>query len=111
MNKLILAFLFIITSLTIQAQTGSVRGNIYDKDTGEPIPFCNIIVKGTTLGTNTDLEGFYNITNIPEGNQVLVATYIGYDSIAMEVKINKGGIIYQSLYMDCLLYTSDAADE
>ena len=100
MNKLILAFLFIITSLTIQAQTGSVRGNIYDKDTGEPIPFCNIIVKGTTLGTNTDLEGFYNITNIPEGNQVLVATYIGYDSIAMEVKINKGGIIYQSLYME-----------
>ncbi len=99
MNKFVLAFLFFLTSLSIQAQTGNIRGNIYDKDTGEPIPFCNIVVKGTTLGTNTDLEGFYNITDVPEGAQELVATYIGYDSIAMEVKVNKGGIIYKSLYM------------
>lgn len=100
MNRLTFTFLFLL-GMTIQvlAQNGSVRGNVYDKDTGEPVAFCNLVLQGTTYGTNTDLEGFFTITSVPAGKYKLVATYIGYDSVAVDVTITNGGIDYQSLYM------------
>lgn len=92
----ILSLLF-TTCLT--AQTGLIRGNIYDKDSGEPMIFCNVFVEGTTLGTTTDLNGFFTISNVPVGTQNIEATFIGYDTARAEVIVREGGIVYQSLYL------------
>ena len=69
------------------AQTGNVRGNIYDKESGEPISFATVQLSGTTMGATYDLDGFFNIANVPVGGYSLVATYIGYDSIAVDVNV------------------------
>ena len=82
------------------SQQGSVRGNVYDKSTGEPIAYGTVQIQGTTLGTATDLDGFFSITNVEPGNYVLVANYLGYDSSAVDIKIVQGGITYKSLYLD-----------
>ena len=95
---LILPLLFFSFDL-IFAQTGTVRGNIFDKETGEPIIYGNVLLKGTTMGTNTDFDGFFSIGNVPAGDYTLVATYIGYDSIAMDITVKSGGIVYQRLNM------------
>jgi hypothetical protein len=92
--------LICLFSLCMFAQKGAtVRGNVYDKANGQPIPFANVVLQGTTSGATTDPNGFFQISNVPVGTQSLVATFIGYDSIAVEVNLTEGGILYKSFYM------------
>lgn len=82
------------------AQTGTVRGHIYDKTTGEPIIYSNILLDDTTYGTNSDFNGFFNLSGIPVGKYVLKGTYLGYDTISVDVEIRDGGITTKSLYLE-----------
>ncbi len=84
----------------LSAQTGTLRGNIIDNDTGEPIIYGNVRLEGTTLGTTTDLDGFFNIADVPVGMYDLVATYVGYDSTAVSIEIKENAIVYKRLGMD-----------
>lgn len=96
----LLFFLSVFFPLTVLAQSGGiVRGNVYDKASGEPIMFGNVLLQGTTLGANSDINGFFTIANVPPGEYTLVATYIGYDSVAVDVTVREGGIAYESIYM------------
>ncbi|MCX7638703.1 MAG: carboxypeptidase-like regulatory domain-containing protein, partial [Cyclobacteriaceae bacterium] len=59
------------------AQTTIVRGKVTDASSGDPLPFVNIIFKGTSIGTTTDFDGNYQIvTSNPTDS--LIASYIGY---------------------------------
>jgi hypothetical protein len=78
-------------------QTGTVRGNIFDADTGEPIISGTVRLAGTDIGTTTDLDGFFALGSVPVGDYRLVVTYIGYDSLSVNVLIKKNGINYQRL--------------
>jgi hypothetical protein len=89
--------LFLFTSILAYSQTGTIRGNIYDADSGEPIIYCNIILDGTSYGGTTDLNGFFAITGVPEGDYVMLASYIGYDQGRMEVKVKSGGVVYKNI--------------
>lgn len=62
-----------------------VTGYVYDGTTKEPLPGSNIVIKGTTIGTITDLNGFYKIT-IPPSGGVLTCSFIGYKT--QELPIN-----------------------
>lgn len=59
----------------VQQQT--VTGKVSDNETGEPLPGVNVVVKGTTIGTITDIAGNYSL-NVPDLNSVLVFSFIGY---------------------------------
>lgn len=98
-----LFFLFLITSIsTLKAQdnTGTVRGFVYDKTSGEPILFTNVYLKGTTMGASTDVNGFYSITRIPVGTYTLMSTYLGYDTAMAQITIKPGSIISQQLFLN-----------
>lgn len=99
-NIICLLLLIFTTSSFVSAQSGTVRGYVYDKETGEPILYGNIYLSGTTIGTNTDYNGFFNITEVPVGEYVLVASYIGYDSARTEIVIRDKGIVNSSLYLE-----------
>ena len=99
MQRITVLFSFIFFVIHLNAQTGSIRGNVYDKNTGEPIMFGNVYIGGSTLGVTTDLEGFFSISNVPVGEQSIVASYVGYDSTAMPIKIRKGGFDYIQMYL------------
>lgn len=81
---------FIVSSAL--AQTGSVRGFIYDNDNGEPVIFTNILLKGTKYGTATDVNGFFNITKVKAGNYTLVVSFIGYEQLEKNIVIIKDRI-------------------
>lgn len=55
-----------------------VRGTVYASDTKETLPGVNVVVKGTTRGTTSDLYGSYQI-ELQAGDQVLVYSFIGFD--------------------------------
>ena len=54
-----------------------VEGYVYEEESGEPIPGVNVIIKGTTYGTITNLDGYYSI-KVPPGNNILNFSFIGY---------------------------------
>lgn len=74
---------FISSSLNA-GTTGKLTGKVADKKTGEPLPFVNITLEGTTIGAATDLDGKYVILNIPPGKYNVKFQYIGYQSIAVQ---------------------------
>jgi outer membrane receptor protein involved in Fe transport len=73
--------LFALTAFTTFAMagtTGKISGVVTAKSTHEPLVGMNVVVKGTTLGTATDLDGRYTIINVPPGTYELLASGIGY---------------------------------
>jgi hypothetical protein len=71
------AFLF-ITSLSAQKVT-RIRGKVFDAQTGEPLPFVDVGLKGTNVGVSTDLDGNYNIETRFASDTVF-ASFLGYET-------------------------------
>lgn len=78
----------------MMAQEGSIRGHVYDVDSGEPIAFANLLVDGTDKGTNTNVEGFFTINGVNVGEYDLKVSYIGYEEKTIKVKFSKSNINY-----------------
>lgn len=76
-KSLILSILFIVGFL-FGGVTGKVVGIITDKNTGDPLVGCNILIEGSSLGAATDMDGNYIILNIPPGTYTVKAMMIGY---------------------------------
>ncbi|MEO7174456.1 MAG: TonB-dependent receptor [Saprospiraceae bacterium] len=87
-----------MSSQWISAQ-GTVRGNVYDKETGSPVMFANVYLAGTSYGANTDAEGFFSLSNIPSGEYRVEVIYLGYDSTFIDVKLGKNNIVYKKFYL------------
>jgi len=77
----VVVFLMLSAS-TAWAQNVQIRGTITD-ETGQPLPGATVLVKGTTVGTTTDIDGQYSISSPTTG--VLVFSFIGYTAIEREV--------------------------
>lgn len=69
----------------------TVKGFLYDKDNGEPVPFANIILKDTRHGATTDLNGFFLINKIPNGEYTLQVKYVGYEEYSEKVSFSHAG--------------------
>jgi hypothetical protein len=100
----LVAFLLGVTVFAANAQTpsttGTVRGFIYDKKTGEPAPFISVFLKGTTFGISSDINGLYSITNVPPGAYVLAAKGLDYDSTFVNITVKANSITAQNLYAE-----------
>jgi len=87
--QIFLSLLIISNQLVFAGTTGRLTGRITDAASGEPLPFVNVVIMGTTLGAATDIDGYYSIINVPPGNYVVKASAIGYSSISYEdVKVS-----------------------
>ena len=92
------SFTFILSAVC--AQKGAIiRGNVYDKNGGQPVPFANVLLKGSTQGATTDLNGFYQISNVKAGDYTLFVSFIGYDSLEQKVTVSASEIAYKSFYL------------
>ncbi|HOY52223.1 MAG TPA: carboxypeptidase-like regulatory domain-containing protein, partial [Prolixibacteraceae bacterium] len=76
---LLLACGFLLLPVLAGAQQVTVRGKVTDASSGEGIPGANVVVKGTTTGTITNVDGDFTLS-VPTSNATLVVTFIGYAS-------------------------------
>ncbi|MBN2805270.1 MAG: TonB-dependent receptor [Prolixibacteraceae bacterium] len=60
---------------------------------GEHLPFINITIDGSTIGTSTDLSGHYQLLNIPAGNHSVRASGVGYKEVVKTVSTKPGETI------------------
>lgn len=99
-KKILPFLLLLIIQSTIFAQYGTIRGFVYEKETGEPILFTNVFLYKTTHGATTDGNGFFLISRVPTGSYNLVVKYLGYDSIAIPIVITQGEIVSKKIYLN-----------
>lgn len=97
--KLTLVIIPVFAFQLSNAQTGNIRGFVYEKETGEPVIFTNVILKGTILGAATDVNGYYSITKVPPGEYTIVITNLGYDSLKLDVSLKAGEIVTKKLFL------------
>ena len=92
--KHITLFITLIFGFLASAQnTGSIVGKITDKDfNNEPLPFANVLIKGTTTGTTSDVEGLYELNNVAPGSYVLVFSFIGYETVEINTEVQSGKV-------------------
>lgn len=69
-------------------QNTTIKGTVLDQN-GEPIIGANVLVGGTTLGTITDLDGNFFITNVPENSKTIKVSYLGYATVEVNITRNK----------------------
>ena len=101
MKKLLISFsliLFMCLQVAL-AQTRGITGTITGADDGVAIPGVSVVVRGTTIGTITDTEGFYTL-NVPESAQILMFTFIGMKTV--EETIGDRSVIDVVLEIDAL---------
>lgn len=89
-NLLLLLFGISLTSFAY-AQTGSVTGTVVDDDSGEPLTGASVVIKGTTKGTVTDINGDFLLKEIKAGQRTIVISFIGFDDKEVPVTVNEGG--------------------
>ncbi len=98
--------LFLLFTISLEAQsprTSTISGFVYDKSTGETLIGTNVYLKNSHLGSITDNNGYFVISNVPVGKQKLVASYVGYKTAEKDIDVNgSGGII--KLYLTPAAY-------
>ena len=80
----ILAFVFLLLTSTVSAQTQTIKGTIVDASS-EPIIGASVLVEGTTNGGITDLDGNFTLMNAPSTGK-LVVSFVGYQTQTVDIK-------------------------
>ena len=76
-----------LVSMLTFAQTGTVKGRVYNAKTNEPLEFATVQIQGTTIGNTTDLDGNYEIKANPAFVRLMVS-YVGYETtLSAEIHI------------------------
>ncbi len=79
-----LCFLFLGNSLT--AQNATLSGYLKDAETGEELLYASVLVEGETIGTTTNLYGFYSLT-LPVGEYKIAYSYLGYATQSIQINL------------------------
>ena len=72
----------------VNAQISKVTGNVTSEEDGLPVVGASVLVKGTTVGTVTDIDGNFTLTNVPSSAGTLVISFIGMQSQEVKIKPN-----------------------
>lgn len=86
-------FLFLLLfagTINSQNRKLAVEGKVTDGSTGEPIPLANVFLSQTTLGSSTDINGYFKINNVPLSLFSLVISVIGYETKIVSVDFRDG---------------------
>lgn len=98
----------LLQTTNAQAQDGVIRGFVYEEDSGEPIIFTNVYLYKTSYGAATDVNGFFAISRIPNGDYTLMVTYLGYDTLRESVTIKGNTVLTKKLFLNKASFTLDA---
>jgi hypothetical protein len=86
---LIAVALLLVAGVLYGGTTGKIVGTAVDARTGEPLPSVNVTIPGTTMGSSTNIEGFFTILNVPPGKYRLQASLVGYrNATVVDVRVD-----------------------
>lgn len=80
-----MAMLFVGIGL-VNAQVSQVTGTVVSAEDGLPVVGASVLVKGTTVGTVTDIDGNFTISGVPEDGKIIVVSFIGLKSQELPIE-------------------------
>lgn len=90
MKKLLIIAFLGLFQLAFSQDRGTIKGTVTDKEmASEPLPFANVFIKGTSIGSTTDMDGNYTMS-APSGNQTIVFSFVGYKTVEKTVLVKAG---------------------
>ena len=94
MKQIIFSLLVLTTAVLSAQKKGSIVGTLTDKAmNNEPLPFANVVLKGTTKGTTSDFYGLYEIPNLEPGTYTVVYSFLGYETVEIpDVNVEAGKV-------------------
>jgi len=95
--SLVLACIVLATSAFAQ---GTIRGFVKDKETGQPVIFILVGLENTAFGTQTDENGYYTLTKIPDGNYTLVINQFGFKQVRDVIDIAGSKVIARNYFLE-----------
>src|SRR6056297_2718870 len=98
--KSFFTLVFCVASISLIAQTGTIRGKVTDAQTGESLIGASVYISGTTIGASADLDGNYSIEKVDPGTYKLVCKFISYKSDTIPgVTVESGEVTVQDFVM------------
>ena len=91
-NSTILIKLILFSILLQFASAFTISGTVKDAATGEPLPYTNIMVLNTDIGTASDINGYYIIPSVSIGDYTIQFMMIGFATLGEEIKISNNNI-------------------
>ena len=89
MKTIKISIIFLLFPVVLFAQKASLSGKVVDATSNEALPFVNVLVSGTTIGTATDEDGRFTLNNIDPGFIRIEASFVGYKkAISSEIEVN-----------------------
>lgn len=99
--KIFLSIIFYLTSGYLIAQTGSIQGSVTDKANSEILIGATVQVDGTTIGTTTDLNGYFSLDNLKAGKYRLKFSYVSYNTKIIEnIDVESGKVTTVNVEME-----------
>ena len=98
-NLKFLLFTLFICTISVAQNKGTISGVLTDKEmNNQSLPFANVLIKGTNISANTDIDGKYSISVNP-GSYTLIFSFLGYQTIEapVTVKANETVTVNQTL--------------
>lgn len=75
-----------------QEGTVTLTGTVTDEKTGKPLPFANVFINNSTIGTNADGNGNYRLGNLPIGNLEMGVSFLGFETIRQTLRFEQPGV-------------------
>ncbi len=91
----------------LPASTGIVTGHVTNAGTKEPLWSAAVTVKGTNLTATTDRDGSFRLRDVPAGEQSLVVSYTGLDTVEKSVTVAAGASVAQDVSLTAGYYELD----
>lgn len=96
---LLAAFILLLCSGSFAQNTnGTIKGFVYDKKSGEPVIYTNVMVTNAKTGVQTDVNGYFSIS-LPAGTYTLLTTGVGYDSSMITVNLLPDAIVTKKILL------------
>ncbi len=89
--KFFITLIFIVVTKVTFSQNSSIKGKVLDEKTGETLPGASVVIKGTTIGSNTDLDGAFSISGLAPGTYSVQCQMISYNIKTLTDIVVKSG--------------------
>lgn len=100
MRKIIFLILCAAAVLPALAQSGAVKGRVFNLKNNDPLEFATIQIQGTTIGATSDLDGNFTFTGIAPGFYRLVVSYVGYETaVSPEIQVQGNQTVFIDIPM------------
>jgi outer membrane receptor for ferrienterochelin and colicin len=100
-NLILITFAIVGFQTILFAQQAALKGRVTEALSNEPMPFVNVIVSGTSVGTITDAEGNFELKGLKPGFVRVQASFIGYHpALSSEIEISNAKIAFIEIRME-----------